>query len=190
MQRLSAVLIAVSAAVPGFPAATADPVAPDDPELTGPPVAVGAASPDPFAAASAQSQADPAGVLGGLLAGGPSADALMVAVGLNAPPPLDPLASAGVLLPQNYRMPSGEVPSPYVLQTGVPPGPFARVDALKGTHAVVHGALGRMPGAELGQPLPGIAPPAGMNIPAGLEQFYVGPATLPPDGRPTTDPPG
>ena len=85
-------------------------------------------------------------------------------------------------------MPSGEVPSPYVLQSDVPPGPFARVDAFKGAHAMIHGALGRMPGAELGQPLPGTAPPPGTNIPPGLEQFYVDPASLPPPEPPVPMP--
>ena len=73
-------------------------------------------------------------------------------------------------------MPSGEVDSPYVLQTGVPAGPFARVDAFKGVHALLHGSMGRMPGAELGQPLPGTDPPPGTAIPAGIEQFLPDPA--------------
>ena len=94
----------------------------------------------------------------------------------------DPLASVGALFPKNYRMPTGELPSPYQLATDVEPGPFARVDGWKGLHAMLHGALGRMPGAELGQPLPGTAPPPGTAIPLGLVEFLPDPAELvPPD---------
>ena len=96
-----------------------------------------------------------------------------------APAP-DPLASIAMLTPKNYRMPTGELPSPYVLATGVPPGPFARVDGWKGVHAMIHAGLGRMPGAELGQPLPGTAPPPGTAIPLGLVQFLPDPAELVP----------
>lgn len=141
------------------------------------------APPDPFAAVSEQTKTDPAAALVALPTGGYGgsiADLFGQGVGLTGPSPVDPLAGLGMLLAQNYRMPSGEEPSPYVLQTDVPPGPFARLDAWKGTHALAHGSLGRMPGAELGQPLPGTAPPAGTNGPAGLEQFYVDPATVPP----------
>ena len=95
-------------------------------------------------------------------------------------PAPDPLASIAMLTPKNYRMPTGELPSPYVLATGVPPGPFARVDGWKGVHAMIHAGLGRMPGAELGQPLPGTAPPPGTAIPLGLVQFLPDPAELVP----------
>jgi len=91
------------------------------------------------------------------------------------PDPADPLAGVDLLTPNNFRMPSDDIVSPYALESGAPPGPFARLDALRGTHAVVHGALGQMPEAELGQALPGTAPPAGTQLPPGLEQFYVDP---------------
>ena len=84
-----------------------------------------------------------------------------------------------LLLPRNYRTLQGAddpTPSPYDLQTGVPPGPFARVDGLKGVHAMVHGALGRMPADQLGQPLPGTAPAPGITIPAGPVEFLPDPA--------------
>ncbi|MCX2931535.1 hypothetical protein ORI20_14740 [Mycobacterium sp. CVI_P3] len=103
--------------------------------------------------------------------------------GLSAPPPSDPLAPVELLLPQNYRMPTPDLESPYLLTEGTPPGPFARVDAMKGVHALLHGALGRMPGDQLGDPLPGTAPPPGTNIPAGPEQFLPDPAgVIPPPG--------
>jgi hypothetical protein len=48
----------------------------------------------------------------------------------------------------------------------------------KGLHAIGHAALGRMPRVELGQPLPGTAPPPGTAIPLGLVQFLPDPAEL------------
>ena len=161
--------------------------------VDGPPVPA-----DPFAVVSAQSKDNPIGTLAGLmgnntLMGNDAAGSTMAVpnptalanqgVGLTGTPPVDPLASVSALFAHNFRMPSDDSVSPYVLQTNVPAGPFARVDALKGAHAVVHGALGRTPGFELGQALPGIAPPPGSNLPAGLEQFYVppdAPADVPP----------
>ena len=144
---------------------------------------VGAAAPgapDSFATPSAVTKQNPLSAFADVLAQATPNSVLapLTAPGAAAAP--DPLASAGMLMPQNYRMPTGELPSPYVLATGVEPGPFARVDGWKGLHAMVHGALGRMPGAELGQPLPGTAPPPGTAIPLGLVQFLPDPAELVP----------
>ena len=47
------------------------------------------------------------------------------------------------------------------------------------------GLLGQMPQEQLGEPLPGTAPPPGTNIPPGLVQFQPDPAA-PPDGTPPT----
>ena len=94
------------------------------------------------------------------------------------------------LNPLNYRVPTPdqatEYGSPYQLAPGVP-GPFARVDGLKGQHAIVHGALGRMPIGELSQPLDGTAPPPGTAIPAGPMQNLPDPAQI---ADPTLVPPG
>ena len=49
------------------------------------------------------------------------------------------------------------------------------------------GLLGQMPQEQLGEPLPGTAPPPGTNVPPGLVQFQPDPAA-PPDGAPP--PPG
>ncbi len=47
------------------------------------------------------------------------------------------------------------------------------------------GLLGQMPEAQLGQPLPGTAPPPGTNIPPGLVEFLPDPAAAPvPPGEP------
>ncbi len=45
------------------------------------------------------------------------------------------------------------------------------------------GLLGQMPQEQLGEPLPGTAPPPGTNIPPGLVQFQPDPPP-PPDGAP------
>jgi hypothetical protein len=52
------------------------------------------------------------------------------------------------------------------------------------------GLLGQMPQEQLGEPLPGTAPPAGTNIPPGLVQFQPDPAPLPYAPAPVPPPPG
>ena len=102
---------------------------------------------------------------------------------LNPPPAAgtgaaaNPLTGLELLMPENYGMPAGDSASPYALGEGNN-GPFARVNAFKGVHALGHAGLGRMPREMLGQPLPGTAPPPGTAVPAGLEQFYIDPAEL------------
>ena len=49
------------------------------------------------------------------------------------------------------------------------------------------GLLGQMPQEQLGESLPGTAPPPGTNIPPGLAQFRPDPAA-PPDGAPPPPP--
>jgi hypothetical protein len=50
------------------------------------------------------------------------------------------------------------------------------------------GLLGQMPQEQLGESLPGTAPPPGTNIPPGLVQFQPDPPP-PPDAPPATAPP-
>jgi hypothetical protein len=106
---------------------------------------------------------------------------------LNPPPApgsvaaVNPLVGVELLMPENYGMPAGDSASPYVLGEGNN-GPFARVNAFKGVHALGHAGLGRMPREMLGQPLPGTAPPPGTAIPLGILEFLPDPAELvPPD---------
>jgi hypothetical protein len=49
------------------------------------------------------------------------------------------------------------------------------------------GMIGQMPQEQLGEPLPGTAPPPGTRIPPGLDQFQPDPAA-PPDGAPPPPP--
>lgn len=170
------VAVALAAATP----AAADPVDPLIPVVPVP--ADPAAAPQSILgqAAAALQQTNPVSVMQDLLAASPQP----AAVGVAPPPPgtapgADPWTLAQSLYPQNFRMPTPDM-SPYALAPNDTPSPFARIDAWKGVHALVHSNLGRMPGDELGQPLPGTAPPPGTNLPPGLEQFYVDPAAVPP----------
>lgn len=94
-----------------------------------------------------------------------------------APPDVSVLEAGQFLNPLNYRVPTPDQVSPYVLAPGTP-GPFARVDAMKGAHAIVHGALGRMPLDQLSEALPGTAPPPGTQLPAGPVQNLPDPPVL------------
>jgi hypothetical protein len=197
----------------GLAPASADPVLPVDPlvPVPGPVAAPAPADPavaaapalpaNPVAAPAPSSagqtmlggvvqalQNNPFGTMKDLIANSPQ----QAAIGLASPPPgtgvaataQDPLALSQQLRPENFRMPSPDQVSPYALAPNDNPSAFARVNAFKGVHAMVHSNLGRMPGSELGQPLPGTAPTPGSNIPAGLEQFYaapVAPAPAPAD---------
>jgi hypothetical protein len=111
------------------------------------------------------------------------------AIGLSSPSPVNPLAGYELASPNNFRMPSDDVLSPYALESGVPPGSFARLSAFNGVQSILRGTMGRMPGAELGAALPGTAPPPDIRIPPGLEQFYIDP-NLPPPVPPLPPPPG
>ena len=103
-------------------------------------------------------------------------------------PTADPLAAVGLLMPQNFGMPDDGQISPYTLSPNTPSG-FARVDAYQGVHALLHSGLGRMPRDQLGQPLPGTAPPPGTALPPGLVEYYLDPAAAPPPAdAPPADP--
>ena len=196
----------------GIAPATADPVGPADPMVPVPaapgppppavpvpvPVLPAEAVPPAPAPTSMLGQftqigkSNPVGAFTDVLANSPQPPV----IGLSPVPPetvssgpgADPLTLAMLLMPQNYRVPAADQTSPYPLAPNVAPSPFARIDAWKGMYALTHGGLGRMPGDQLGQPLPGITPPAGSNPPPGLEQFYPGPG-VPPDAMQPIEPP-
>jgi hypothetical protein len=73
------------------------------------------------------------------------------------------------------------------------PAPTGRIDAFQRAHGLWHEGLGRLDQSQLGQPLPGTAPPPGTNLPPGPMQFLpdnygAPPAPPPPPGTPP--PPG
>jgi hypothetical protein len=162
--------------------ATADP-APDPALIVAPPAAdspapdapapggvAPAPPPTPAPSASDQTKSNPVGTLTDLLRGAVAAQSANPLVQQSVPA-TNPLTSVGLLMPQNFGMPTGDQPSPYALGENAPSG-FARIDAYQGVHALLHGSLGRIPGTELGQPLPGTAPPPGTALPPGLVQYF------------------
>lgn len=180
--------LAVLSWTAGLASAAADPIPPVDPLIPAPapadpgvpPPAEAApppAAPQTLLGQFAQAaQLNPLDSMKELMAGAPQQAAIGLAPSTpGAAPVPDPWTMAQLLRPQNYRMPTPDQISPYALAPNDNPSPFARIDAWKGVHAMVHSNLGRMPGDELGQPLPGTAPPPGTNIPPGLEQFYAPP---------------
>ncbi|MCV7344385.1 hypothetical protein [Mycolicibacterium rhodesiae] len=180
--------LAVGAAVAPVATAAADDLPPADPAMPAPPPPQGFVPPMSTISDSVNGFA---GILGGpagnqLMLGQTPTPAL-VGTAPSAPPSADILNGAQLLMAQNNSMPTPDQQSPYQLGPGAD-GPFARVNQWKGVHAFLHGALGRMPADQLGQPLPGTAPPPGVNIPAGPEQFLPDPAAPPPPGAPGVPP--
>ena len=183
------------AAWTGVASAAADPIPPVDPLMPVPappgdptlPPGDPAAPPDAappqtllgqFAQAA---QSNPFTTMQQYLADSPHPPLLrMVSPAAGTDPGQNPILLAQTLDPRNFRMPTSDQISPYALAPNDNPSIFDRVNAFKGVHALAHSNLGRMPGDQLGQPLPGTAPPPGTNLPAGLEQFYVDPAAVPP----------
>lgn len=174
--------LGVAALLAPTPTAVAEPVPPPsdpavlvpaDPAVDAAPTAVPAL--DPFAANSQATKENPLMAFSTIMAQ-PSPATLLVPPA-SAGTAENPLIGLDLLMPTSYGMPTGDAASPYVLGEGNN-GPFARINAFKGVHALGHAGLGRMPREMLGQPLPGTAPPPGTAVPAGLEQFYVDPAEL------------
>ncbi len=201
---LAAAGLSVTAWTGGLGSAAADPIPPVDPLIPVPAPADPAAPPaDPAVVPQTElapqallgqfaqvAQSNPFATMQQYLADSPQPPLL----GMAPPPPgsapgSDPLSMSQLLDPRNFRMPTSDQASPYALAPNDNPSPFDRVNAFKGVHALTHSNLGRMPGDQLGQPLPGTAPPPGTNIPAGLEQFYVDPAAAPPPGDAPPVPP-
>ncbi|MGI9123891.1 MAG: hypothetical protein ACR2JM_03950 [Mycobacterium sp.] len=172
------------AMVTAAPAVADPPPPPPDPSLIvpAPDAPPAAPAPDPLSAVAQQTKSNPLGVFADLLAGAPGGPQLTPTV-IQAGPPVDPLGSIALLSPENFGMPTGDQASPYVLD-GAVTSPFARIDAYQGVHALLHGSLGRMSRDQLGQPLPGTAPPPGTALPPGLVQYYQDPAALPPPPAP------
>ena len=189
--KLTATWLGVSVLTCGLGTASADPV---DPLIPVPAPADPAALPaDPASAPAPEgtqstllgqfaqaAQLNPFATMQQMIASSPQPTMLGAPPAPGTNPGPDPISFAMTMDPRNFRMPTADQASPYSLAPNTNPSPFDRVNAFKGVHAIVHSNLGRMPGDELGQPLPGTAPPPGTNIPAGLEQYFV-PPDVPPD---------
>ncbi len=106
-----------------------------------------------------------------------------------APPDLSVVNSAPYLFGPNLRLSEQGQQSMYsagATDLNAPP-PTGRIDAFQRAHGIWHMGIGQMPTDQLGQPLPGTAPPPGTNIPAGPEQSL--PDVLPGNPPPVPPPP-
>ena len=97
-----------------------------------------------------------------------------------APPSMNVLDSSQYLMPENFQLVAPDQGTLY----GVAPGSgnATKWDQIRGAHALWHGGLGKLSEDQLGQPLPGTAPPPGTAIPPGVVDYLPDPAppVLPP----------
>jgi hypothetical protein len=112
----------------------------------------------------------------------------------DAPPPgmdiSNALSGNSYLLPQNFKLSAPDEGNMYSIGQGDVLDQPSLIPALKGAHALWHGGMGKLTLDQLGQPLPGTAPPPGTNLPPGPEQFYEPPPPIPLPGIPPPPPPG
>jgi hypothetical protein len=189
---------------PPDPALPADPAGPTPPPPVGPTIPVlgaplgpagfnilaqnGAPAAPGALGMPAAIDTSPGALLGQNLA--PSAPGVGV---LGAPPNLNALNNA-YILPQNEK-PSAPGQG---TEVGVDPGQenadLGRLSYMQQWHNLYKngnlkgGLLGRVDPGQLGEPLPGTAPPPGTNIPPGLVQDLPDPAAPPVPGAPPAAP--
>jgi len=199
-------MMSVAAAVASGATAAADPAAPPPP-------------PDP-AAASATAPVSPGisqglgdilsttlnGVMGPQAQTGSGApmdfmlgqNQIPAAPGTQPPPPGLDLTTAlngeAFLLPQNFQLAAPDEGNMYSIGQGQTLDQPRLLPSLKGAHAIWHAGMGKLDLDQLGQPLPGTAPPPGFNLPPGPVDFLpdgYGPPPLPPGAPPVpwTPPP-
>jgi hypothetical protein len=176
----TAVASAATAAADPAPPVPADPAAPTEPPDPGsPPTAMGT-----MGAVLGQATPSPAGL-----------DLLLGQSPIPAVPGSQPVGVSAVNTPSYLFGPNmtlSEQGQQSMYSTGPTdpnaPPPTGRIDAFQRAHGIWHQGMGRLDLAQLGQPLPGTAPPPGTNIPAGPEQFLPDPP--PPPGAPPALPPG
>ena len=176
----TAVASAATAAADPPPPVPADPAAPAEPPDPGPP----ATAMGTVGAILGQSTPSPAGF-----------DLLLGQSPVPAVPGSQPVGLSAVNTPQylfGTNMTLSEQGQQSMYSTGPTdlnaPPPTGSIDAFQRAHGIWHQGMGRMDLGQLGQPLPGTAPPPGTNIPAGPEQFLPDPP--PPPGAPPALPPG
>jgi hypothetical protein len=177
----TAVASAATAAADPPPPVPADPAAPAEPPDPGsPPTAMGT-----MGAVLGQATPSPAGL-----------DLLLSQSPIPGVPGSQPVGVSAVNTPSYLFGPNmtlSEQGQQSMYSTGPTdlnaPPPTGRIDAFQRAHGIWHQGMGRLDLAQLGQPLPGTAPPPGTNIPAGPEQFLPDPPP-PPGGPPPPPLPG
>jgi hypothetical protein len=168
---VASVATAVADPPPPVPADPAAPTGPPDPGLPG--TAMGA-----MGAFLEQSTASPAGF-----------DLLLSQSAIPTVPggqPAAPMDFSAVNTPQYLFGPNmmlSEQGQQSMYSTGPTdpnaPPPTGRIDAIQRAHGIWHQGMGRLNLDQLGQPLPGTAPPPGTNLPPGPEQFLPDPPPPP-----------
>jgi hypothetical protein len=199
-------LLAVGAAVAAAATAAADPAAPPPPaDPGGPPPSDPVAAPPP--GLSDILSAPVANILGQPAQTGSGAPVDLVlsqypvpaVPGTQpAPPGMDlntALSGNSFLLPQMFKLAAPDEGNMYSIGQGDVQDQPRLLPSLKGAHALWHGGMGRLDQSQLGQPLPGTAPPPGTNLPAGPVDFLpddygVPYGAPPPIGTPPAPPPG
>jgi hypothetical protein len=177
----TAVASAAAAAADPAPPVPADPAAPTGPPDPGPP----ATAMDTMTGILGQSTSSPTGF-----------DLLLSQSPVPGVPGNQPAAPMGVsaldspqyLFGPNMKLSEQGQQSMYSTGPTDPnaPPPSGRIDGLQRAHGIWHQGMGRLDLAQLGQPLPGTAPPPGTNLPPGPEQFLPDPP--PPPGAPLPPP--
>ena len=102
---------------------------------------------------------------------------------------LDPQAIQA-LRPINFALDGQGQQSLYSYTPAAPDAPAGGFLAnAKGAHGIWNYQMGKLDPSQLGQPLPGTAPPPGTNIPVGLGQEPPDPSVSPPPPVPPVPPP-
>ena len=85
------------------------------------------------------------------------------------------------MMPTNFAL-AGQGQQSYYSYTPITPDapPAGLLDNLRGAHGLWHYEMGRLDQSQLGEPLPGTAPPPGTNIPVGLGENLPDPVAPPP----------
>jgi hypothetical protein len=85
-----------------------------------------------------------------------------------APPDASYLASSGDLMPTKYYLQQQGQDSIYSVGPNDPnTPPPGLLEFLRGSHGMWHTVMGKLDEGQLGDPLPGTAPPPGTNLPVG-----------------------
>jgi hypothetical protein len=121
--------------------------------------------------------------------GGQPAPVVVGEDGQPVPPPqaptiIDP-GAINALKPTNFAL-AGQGETSLYSNTPAPPDapPPGFLANAKGAHGIWNYQMGRLSTAQLGQPLPGTAPPPGTNIPVGLAPDPSDPTAPPPPQPP------
>jgi hypothetical protein len=107
-------------------------------------------------------------------------------------PPMDlntAISSGAPLLPQQFKLAAPDEGNMYSIGQGDVTDHPELIPALKGAHAIWHGGMGRLTPDQLGEPLPGTAPPPGTNIPPGVVDYLPDPPPWPQAPVPPPAPP-